>query len=72
MIDNGPGEGADTKIHEKQKKSTAIANVNTRLEFYGIAPLKFEKNELGGITVSLDTPKEIHRKGKDANEGNIG
>ena len=72
VIDNGPGEGADTEIHEKQKKSTAIANVNTRLEFYGIAPLKFEKNELGGITVSLDTPKEIHRKGKDANEGNIG
>lgn len=65
VIDNGPGAGAGVEIHEKQKKSTAIANVNTRLEFYGIAPLKFEKNDLGGVTVSLDTPKEIHKKGED-------
>ncbi len=72
VIDNGPGENAAEEFHEKQKKSTAIANVNTRLEFYGIAPLKFEKNELGGITVSLDTPKEIRRKEQNLNEGNSG
>ena len=46
-----------------QKRSVAIKNVNTRLEFYGIAPIRLTHNELGGITVSLDTPKKIARKG---------
>ena len=47
-----------------QKQSVAIANVNTRLNYYGIAPLVFEKNELGGMTVSLRYPKHIDPKGK--------
>jgi len=63
VIDNGPGMLADAGIADAQKQSTAIRNVNTRLEFYGIAPLEFRKNELGGMTVSLDTPKRIERKG---------
>ena len=41
----------------------AIDNVNTRLNYYGIAPLVFEKNELGGMTASLFTPKKITPKG---------
>ena len=72
VIDNGPGENAARETHDERSKSTAIANVNTRLEFYGIAPLKFEKNDLGGMTVSLDTSKGIHRKEKEPNEGNTG
>lgn len=64
VIDNGPGPNAEPEIADAQKKSTAIKNVNTRLEFYGIAPLRFAANELGGMTVSLDTPKQIIRKGK--------
>ena len=61
VIDNGPGtipENADT-----EKQSSAIRNINTRLEFYGIAPVRLEKNELGGMTAILDTPKHILRKG---------
>ena len=64
VIDNGPGPNAKEEIVDAQKKSTAVKNVNTRLEFYGIAPLAFEQNALGGMTVRLDTPKKIERKGK--------
>lgn len=64
VIDNGSGPAAGPEVVDAQKQSTAIKNVNTRLEFYGIAPLVFEKNELGGMTVHLDTPKKIVRKGK--------
>lgn len=64
VIDNGPGASAPEETADAQKESSAIRNVNTRLEFYGIAPLKMEKNELGGMTVSLDTPKKIAQKGK--------
>ena len=63
VIDNGPGQGAQREISAEQKRSVAIKNVNTRLEFYGIPPLKLVHNELGGITASLDTPKKIARKG---------
>ena len=63
VIDNGPGSGKPEENADEQKQSSAIKNVNTRLEFYGIAPLKFQKNEWGGMTVSLDTPKKIVRKG---------
>lgn len=65
VIDNGPGENVAAEVADAQKQSTAIGNVNTRLEFFGIAPLKFSKNELGGMTVSLDTPKKILWKGKE-------
>ncbi|MDY5219117.1 MAG: histidine kinase [Eubacteriales bacterium] len=64
VIDNGPGAGAKPEIGDEQKKSVAIKNVNTRLEFYGIAPIRLTHNELGGITASLDTPKKITRKGR--------
>lgn len=64
VIDNGPGAGAKPEIGDAQKKSVAIKNVNTRLEFYGIAPIKLTHNGLGGITASLDTPKKITRKGR--------
>jgi len=64
VIDNGPGPVAGPEAVDAQKQSTAIKNANTRLEFYGVAPLVFEKNELGGMTVHLDTPKKILRKGK--------
>ncbi len=64
VIDNGPGPNAREEAVDAQKKSTAVKNVNTRLEFYGIAPLVFVQNELGGITVRLDTPKKIERKEK--------
>lgn len=64
VIDNGPGPNAKAEVVDAQKKSTAVKNVNTRLEFYGIAPLAFEQNELGGMTVRLDTPKKIDRKEK--------
>ena len=64
VIDNGPGPASGPEVVDAQKQSTAIKNVNTRLEFYGIAPPVFEKNELGGMTVHLDTPKKIVRKGK--------
>ncbi|MBQ8506364.1 MAG: histidine kinase [Clostridia bacterium] len=64
VIDNGPGPNAQPEVVDAQKKSTAIKNVNTRLEFYGIAPLVFQNNDLGGITAILDTPKKITRKGK--------
>ena len=63
VIDNGPGSAEPEETAEALKESSAIKNVNTRLEFYGIAPLKFRRNELGGMTVSLDTPKRIVRKG---------
>ena len=63
VIDNGPGGVAQEESEDAQKQSSAIKNVNTRLEYYGIAPLKFQKNEWGGMTVSLDTPKKIVRKG---------
>ena len=63
VIDNGPGENAAPETHRAQHGSTAIRNVNTRLEFYGIAPVKLTKNELGGVTASLDTPKKIRREG---------
>lgn len=64
VIDNGAGPTAPPEAVDAQKQSTAIKNVNTRLEFYGIAPPVYEKNEFGGMTVSLDTPKKIVRKGK--------
>ena len=63
VIDNGPGSLSPSVSADEQKQSTAVKNVNTRLEFYGIQPLKFRKNEWGGMTVSLDTPKRIVRKG---------
>ena len=62
VIDNGPGPDAAPEGHRAEHQSTAIQNVNTRLEFYGIAPVKLEKNEFGGMTASLDTPKEISRR----------
>lgn len=67
VIDNGPGvDAAPEEAADAQKCSTAIQNVNTRLEFYGIAPVKLERNALGGMTASLDTPKRIVRKRGDA------
>lgn len=63
VIDNGPGRDALPEASDAQNLSTSIRNVNTRLEFYGIAPLVLQKNDLGGMTVSLDTPKKIARKG---------
>ena len=63
VVDNGPGQAAKPEGGDEQKRSVAIKNVNTRLEFYGIPPLKLVHNELGGITASLDTPKNIARKG---------
>lgn len=71
VIDNGPGPAASPEVADAQKQSTAIKNVNTRLEFYGIALPVFEQNELGGMTVHLETPKKIVRKGK-TNEGYSG
>ena len=64
VIDNGPGQAAKPEGGDAQKRSVAIKNVNTRLEFYGIPPLKLVHNALGGITASLDTPKRIARKGR--------
>ncbi len=64
VVDNGPGQAAKPENGDAQKRSVAIKNVNTRLEFYGIAPIKLTHNELGGITASLDTPKKIARKGR--------
>ena len=64
VIDNGPGAQVRVEKNEEEKRSTAIANVNKRLEFHGIAPLVYQKNELGGITVRLLNPKRIERKGK--------
>lgn len=64
VIDNGPGPSAGPEVADAQKQSIAIKNANTRLEFYGIAPLVLERNELGGMTAHLDTPKKIIRKGK--------
>ena len=61
VMDNGPG--SLPQQNEDQKQSSAIKNVNTRLEFYGIAPVQLEKNELGGMTASLFTPKKICPKG---------
>lgn len=63
VIDNGPDEVQAQPNEDLQKLSIAVKNVNTRLEYYGIAPLRFAKNEFGGMTVSLDTPKRIQRKG---------
>lgn len=71
VIDNGAGDQHVPDPADAQKRSTAIANVNTRLEFFGIPPLQFHKNEMGGMTVTLDTPKKIVWKGKH-NAGNIG
>ncbi len=64
VIDNGPGPAAKAELVDDQKKSVAIKNVNTRLEFYGIAPIQLAPNDRGGITASLDTPKRIVRKGR--------
>ena len=61
VIDNGPGP--NPQQNEDPKQSSAIKNVNTRLEFYGIAPVQLQKNDLGGMTASLDTPKRILPKG---------
>lgn len=65
VIDNGCGAKPMNSEEHEQKRSIAIENVNKRLEYYGIAPLVFRENELGGMTVSLDMPKKIGRK-KDA------
>lgn len=62
VIDNGPGDIHADERKEDPKESTAIHNVNTRLAWYGVAPVKMEKNELGGMTVSLNTPKVLKRK----------
>jgi len=64
VIDNGPGMSAPPEAADEQKQSSAMHNVNTRLAFYGIAPPVYTKNELGGMTVTLETPKKIHKKGK--------
>lgn len=64
VIDNGPGTPDLRENHNTQKQSVAIANVNTRLSYFGINPLIFEKNELGGMTVKLNYPKHIDPKGK--------
>ena len=62
VIDNGPGNLPEDA---QQKASTAIRNVNTRLEYYGIAPVQLKKNDLGGMTAALDTPKKILRKERE-------
>ena len=62
VVDNGPGPNPAPEVRGPQKGSTALQNVNTRLEFYGIAPVRLEKNELGGMTASLDMPKRIAKK----------
>ena len=62
VIDNGPGPNPAPEVSGPHKGSTALQNVNTRLEFYGIAPVKLEENEFGGMTASLDTPKMITKK----------
>ena len=62
VIDNGPGVAVQEEKSDP-KRSVAIDNVNTRLNYYGIAPLEFERNEAGGMTVSLRYPKHIQRKG---------
>ena len=62
VIDNGPGAAAAENPSER-RESVAVRNVNTRLNFYGIDSLVFEKNELGGMTVSLRYPKHIDKKG---------
>lgn len=66
VIDNGPGATIEEaqEAQDTQKRSVAIANVNIRLSYYGIAPLIFEKNEMGGMTVRLNYPKDIDLKGK--------
>lgn len=64
VIDNGAGPGAVETKNDEQRTSTAINNVNTRLEYYGIAPVKLEPNELGGMTASLISPKQIAKKEK--------
>lgn len=63
VIDNGPGTAASPEAADEQKQSSAMRNVNTRLEFYGIAPPVYKPNELGGMTVTLETPKKILKKG---------
>ena len=63
VVDNGCGPKSGNQEEHEQKRSVAVSNVNKRLEYYGIPPLQFRKNELGGMTVSLDTPKKIIRKG---------
>jgi len=64
VIDNGSGT-PEPRAKDDLKQSVAIDNVNTRLNYYGIAPLKFENNELGGMTVSLSYPKHIETKGRE-------
>lgn len=63
VIDNGPGAAAPPEAADEQKQSSAMRNVNTRLEFYGIAPPVYAPNEWGGMTVTLKTPKRIRKKG---------
>ncbi len=60
VADNGPDPGAEPPPEGgSDKRSTAIRNVNTRLEFCGIAPVRLERNALGGMTASLDMPKNL-------------
>ncbi len=63
VIDNGPGAHAEPQPTDDQKRHTAIANVNTRLEYYGIPPISIKDNELGGKTAQITYPKHIKRKG---------
>lgn len=63
VVDNGCGAESENRQDHEQKRSIAIENVNKRLEYYGIPPLQFSDNSLGGMTVSMDMPKKIKRKG---------
>lgn len=63
VIDNGNGTDSQNCQEHEKKRSVAVENVNKRLEYYGVAPLSFQENTLGGMTVSMDMPKKIKRKG---------
>ena len=63
VIDNGCGPRPIDHEEHEQKRSVAVENVNKRLEYYGIAPVQFKENELGGMTAAVDIPKKIIRKG---------
>lgn len=63
VIDNGPGEQIEPQPRDDQKRHTAIENINTRLEYYGIPPIRYADNDLGGKTAYVIYPKHIKGKG---------
>ena len=63
VIDNGPGAQIEAQPRDDQKRHTAIENVNTRLEYYGIPPIRYSDNDLGGKTAYIVYPKHIKSKG---------